>query len=513
MKKKGGWKLGRGKQSFYYSITESGLELLIKENPNDSLKFWKILIGYCHHNNEYTDDIKIQKFIDLFKKTYMKFKYSGYSDQLDIFDNMIEKWLQDFTENMSEISNEQKIFEILAVKRGLTFKQLVDETKSSESEIIKILSLFTLQNYEPLKDNLIYISPGIVIPFPSDIAVDTPPGRFDKNKEKYGDFLRHCLITSSEYKDKIDGETLYELSIYGIMLVLMLIRRQDMGKLEHGLFYTDTLFPEYFDKVVNTYQDKLPLIFGKWDILKDVLRLFSAYNFDIVVDKDIRQRKSELISIASGGNKQLLEGIKEIVLQNRNQLFYFYYAGETIFNNYMFDMKYGLDNDKVENKKSNDYLEKNDISKNTPYVFELDIIRKILNDILITLYPIECAFNEFSVIKYPIDNLSMIRYLAENTVKMQEKMFEWEITSLYYSNLYFDFESATRFGHPMIYYSILENKENVNPIHPIPKDCLKSILELDKQGPRLGEIFSDLIEDVHLLSTEVERNLAAFTRN
>ena len=78
---------------------------------------------------------------------------------------------------------------------------------------------------------------------------------------------------------------------------------------------------------------------------------------------------------------------------------------------------------------------------------------------------------------------SLLNHLYENVVKVQGNMFEWEITSLYYFNLYFDYESDLRFSHPMRYYSTFENKKTVYPMHEKPKDCLKCIFNLDKQQP------------------------------
>ena len=79
-----------------------------------------------------------------------------------------------------------------------------------------------------------------------------------------------------------------------------------MDKLKHGLYYNNVSFAEYYDKIASNYTDKLPFIFGKWKVLKNILRLYSAYNFDVVIDKEIRFRDYDKFSVIRGGNKELV---------------------------------------------------------------------------------------------------------------------------------------------------------------------------------------------------------------
>jgi hypothetical protein len=103
-----------------------------------------------------------------------------------------------------------------------------------------------------------------------------------RNNRKYWDFLLHnTIIYKEESKDNIKT---YELSLFGVILALTLIRYNDMDKLKHGLYYNNISFIEYYEKIVANYKDKLPLIFGKWKVLKDILRLYAAYNFDVIID-------------------------------------------------------------------------------------------------------------------------------------------------------------------------------------------------------------------------------------
>ena len=80
-------------------------------------------------------------------------------------------------------------------------------------------------------------------------------------------------------------------------------------------------------RIATNYVHKLPLIFKKWDILKGILGSYSAYNFDIIIDKDVRLNDSNKVSIISGGSKELKDSVREIVLHTRKQLHDFAGAG------------------------------------------------------------------------------------------------------------------------------------------------------------------------------------------
>ena len=74
------------------------------------------------------------------------------------------------------------------------------------------------------------------------------------------------------------------------MLVLTLIRTNDMAMLKPGLYYDDTTPEIYYDKVASNYSNKLPLIFGKreWTFLRQTLKGMAIYNFDVLLSKEIR---------------------------------------------------------------------------------------------------------------------------------------------------------------------------------------------------------------------------------
>jgi hypothetical protein len=95
---------------------------------------------------------------------------------------------------------------------------------------------------------------------------------------QYLDFMHHCIVA---IRLTPKGTETYELSLFGITIAMTLIRHHDMGRM--SLFYHDISLQEYYDKMASNYKDALPLIFGKWYLLKKHLRKWSAYNFDIIL--------------------------------------------------------------------------------------------------------------------------------------------------------------------------------------------------------------------------------------
>ena len=149
-----------------------------------------------------------------------------------------------------------------------------------------------------------------------------------------------------------------------------------MDKLKVGLHYSDISFVDYYDKIAHNYQDKLPLVFGKWNLLKNVLKLFSAYNFDIVLSREMRSRDFDKISITRGGNKELYDSIREIKLQTRLQLAEIANAGRVIWPMHIPGVPESYFTPNVE---GGDYLMKNDINfHNKPNLRQVNVVSQKL---------------------------------------------------------------------------------------------------------------------------------------
>ena len=171
----------------------------------------------------------------------------------------------------------------------------------------------TLESYRPINDRTVYL-------YQESIG--------KRHNKKYWDLLLHSVIIVKSGKDNIKT---YESSLFGVILVLLLVRYHDRGHLEHGLYYNNFSFFDYYDKIAHTYEHKFPLIFGKWSLLKKVLRSYAAYNFDVVLDKEIRTREDDKISIKRGGNKELYDGIRKLVPPNYQQLTEIAKAGRAVW--------------------------------------------------------------------------------------------------------------------------------------------------------------------------------------
>jgi hypothetical protein len=78
-------------------------------------------------------------------------------------------------------------------------------------------------------------------------------------------------------------------------------------------------FVNYYNKVASIYSEKLPLTFGKWKLLKNILHLgfFSSILDHIFLDK------SEIfsLSVLSGGNKEMYDNIRSAKLCTINKFF------------------------------------------------------------------------------------------------------------------------------------------------------------------------------------------------
>jgi len=471
-------KFGSGLPQPYYKITSKGLELLITDDPHP-LKFWKAILGYCHHYSTggLTRD-EIDNYTEHFLKKYLKYKNRDFSFQLDIFDNMCNKWFHEMIQKPIEISVEQKIVEVLALHRGITFEQLVEMAEANKSDIRNcLLSTYTLESYTPLVDKTVYIYQNVI------------GKRYNK---KYWDFLLHNTVA---IKDNKGSTEVYELSLFGIILALTLIRFHDMGKLIHGLYNNNISFGDYYDRIAENYADKLPLIFEKWKLLKDTLRIYSAYNFDVIINTEIRMRDSDRDSVIRGGNRELIDSVKEIVLQTREQLGALANAGQTVWLNYASAVPYKFE---VQKNKFEDYMLTHDIDiQGQPDQERCKAVRKKLTEILLGLNPIEQGFS--GSIKVQPNELREIS-------KQFEEQFADEITALYYFHLFYEYEFNTRVSTPKKYYSSIDLDNRV-PVSLMPKKCLSLILQKDKGRPSLREWFYRWMRDINNLQSEVSQAL------
>ena len=439
--------VGRGRSQFKYGITLKGVEALINDNFTSPLNFWKIMYGFCHHYYNMKNDIRqIDRFFDLYYKKYLHFSNRNYLDLHDIFNNVFKIWLEDYPEISNEISPEQKILEVLAINPPMTKNELKEKTNLDIDNINKIL-------YSHTKEF-----------FTSTIQSEEPQV-FDNTSRKkqnkyYSLFLRHNLIKIKNCEKK---DTRYELSLFGIILVIKLIRYYNI-KNKENYYFNQFPFVDYFNKIVKNYSEKVPLIFGKWEILKEILKNYAIYNFDLIIDANDIFKESQ-ISLSLGGSKELYHGIKEIILQTRIQLGEFADNGDMCRSNYLFDSMSEPDKE-IQNES---YL-----SKNFPVIKNGK--RLPMYYLLSTCFKITKNLNPLEFVNAPSLNKLFDPYNKDfNEIGSYEEMFVEEISAIYYFNLYND--SIVNYE----FYSLCNFKTYKQIVDIVPKKCLSQILTADNE--------------------------------
>jgi hypothetical protein len=145
-------------------------------------------------------------------------------------------------------------------------------------------------------------------------------------KEKW-ELLSYNLI---KVKHNKKGEDVYRLSLFGVLFVLSLVRYNDRGNLNQGLYHSDQPFLEYYDIIADRYEDSNPLIFKKWRLLRRTLKTIAAYNFDVILDQQFREKSMRDLSAfkrhpgdhmhITSGNKYFFESTKSILEITRRQI-------------------------------------------------------------------------------------------------------------------------------------------------------------------------------------------------
>ncbi|MGH9995131.1 MAG: hypothetical protein ACRD4J_07840 [Nitrososphaeraceae archaeon] len=248
---------GRGKPQKYYKVTEYGLKRLIADNRISKTQFWEVLRGYCSNNETILPLDKLEEFLLIYIDHYIRFRNHGFATYVDLLHAFCNNG---FTERilMSErIPTFQKVLEVLAINPKITFNDLAEKVAESESNVKEVLSLYSYsqRSFQDI-----------------DIIIN------DYSNEN-SDSIKENIIAVKQEKD--DGLT-YELTLFGVMLILLIILYNDTKKLRHELYIKNYSFKKYCDKIAHNYSHKLPLVFGKWAHLRQILQVSAIYNFDVV---------------------------------------------------------------------------------------------------------------------------------------------------------------------------------------------------------------------------------------
>jgi hypothetical protein len=123
-------------------------------------------------------------------------------------------------------------------------------------------------------------------------------------------FLNNLVIVPVRTQEEGKQDENYELSLLGVLLVLATITSKRIEE--------DKTYFSHYDTAARNYQEKLPLVFGKWKLLKETLEFLSIfffiwfYQFSSLFDYLFGDYKSEILSlsVSLGGNKEIYDNIR-----------------------------------------------------------------------------------------------------------------------------------------------------------------------------------------------------------
>jgi hypothetical protein len=400
---------GKGRPKTYFSITEEGLKTLLAASNVPAARFWEIMHGYCKNNCPLAAE-EVEEYYQIVMRRYLKYPNRGFSSELDNFYNICNESLQSVIKS-KKITIKQKIMEVLAINPRITRKKLensIDEWPDFEPDYLDSLPL----------------------------SYGFGPVDIDDN-----------------------GEKIYELSLAGILFILVLIYNKHIGKLKCGLYNKEFSFEEYVDKIVSNYRMKLPLTFGKWDLLTRVLKELAIYNLIMILNKaEISSYNQNLDSVILGGNKELCDGIRTISLHNAKLMTDFVDSGQR---------------------------------------FLVKIIPKMSASDFENTWPVLNKFGEASAMLFPTHGESYTDDFFEKT----EQSFAEEITALYCANLNSNIPLSAIIpkDHPL-------SNEHSEMLNHSPREYLSLIFQRDKEKPSLKEWFSSWMNDLTSLQQEILQN-------
>jgi hypothetical protein len=309
----------------FYKLTTQGLIEFINGNPSP-YEFWIALIHYCNLNSEAINKNQLNKYYNLFIQKFVGDSFSLRSCFFlsNSFDNLFKKWRSTYdgsecnkpgTPNYfkhPQTIQAYKVFECLLENRAATIERIVELTELTEHQVRK-----TLQDYSIITRSDYY----------HHIELYESAYHKDRSIGITTDYLSHLIIVPIREKEGNDTDKnsnkdeKYELSLLGILLILATI---SLMRKERGQKISSSA-DEYYNRMASNYQDKLPLIFGKWNLLKRVLKFdFFPSIFDyLFLDKP----EILSLSVLLGGNKEIYDNIRSAALSTVNKFFMVYEDG------------------------------------------------------------------------------------------------------------------------------------------------------------------------------------------
>ena len=433
------------------------------------------MLGYCYHAKNNVSLEKVKYFYQLFIQKYLKYsERQRFTFELELFDRACNDWLDKINAN-EKIPIGQVILEVLALHPNLTLKEVARNIKEyREDEIANILFSLTSIKYRPATADDCY----------NDYVHGT-----NGVKEK-GQLLSSKII---KVKRNLRGIDTYQLSLFGVLFLLKLIRQNDINRLRHGLYNNDKSFLEYCDIIAEKYSHTIPLIFKKWRLLKRILKAFAAYNFDIIVDQQFRDkimRESAVFKrpgeeeYITSGSKYLFEGYKSILEISRRQLGEVQIRGIEALDNIASHRIVDFPDD------SREHTSKIDDKK-------IEAILKLIHEITVNLETVgydPITYKE-KAIRWGFGSEEAERLSQFFEIDSIEDPIANEISFLYYLNL-----NDEWYFHTM-------NDSLERPLYVRPQLCLLAILRQDSE---VQEWFSKWLRDIMNYQEEVMQSMSNF---
>jgi hypothetical protein len=308
-----------GKPEIFYRLTADGVAVLIIENPSPE-RFWSLMMHYCYCREE-NEEVSIQTVEDsyeFYSKRIFRFS-SGHNSLiiLDTLNDVCNNWLKRFgLSNSGEINNSD-VVDNTTLPVGDHPLKVLELLVNSPDLTIYELSLRSVIPPEVLEETINSMT------MPSDGNFVTRKIPLDKHYvTRFRQmFLEHCFIVST---DTNRGKS-FKLSTLGIILFMTYMHRKYWNSESFIKMLT-----KYYDEIALNYGTLLPLIFGKWQILKKRLK-YMAMDFGMILDRERRNREKYSTSVLLDGVNEYYESMKYIVNYNSLTTKEIYNAGYNAF--------------------------------------------------------------------------------------------------------------------------------------------------------------------------------------
>ena len=247
--------LPRGRRKRYYQVTDLGFSVLIDEGI-EAKEFWMTMVNYCYYAKA-VDSHTIDSFYHSFLSHQLKYKSvidNGYFiSQLHLFNHMSKKWISDkITADNNEVSLSQKIIEVLAISPGLTCNDIAHKINVSEHCVDMELKVL-------VADAPVYESYLLDQDYDASTLL-----------EQMAEILSHNLVKRTTCDQ--GKEITLSLSVYGVMLVLKMIRLHSLNRIKRLYLLNNYSMRNAIDLIADNYRKSLPLIFGEWAFTKTYIK-------------------------------------------------------------------------------------------------------------------------------------------------------------------------------------------------------------------------------------------------